>query len=318
MSDSLPNNFNLAIASRDAPIYAKLLGQAGLPGLRIKLISQSQPDAIALQECELLLADPDLALGCLPAMPRLQWLQSTWAGNAPLLSHSKRDYQLTGIKGIFGVQMTEYALAYMLYFARDIPGYQARQQQKHWAGPTHSTLRGRHLGILGVGSIGREVASVCRALGMEIHGVSLRSRDCEAVGRYYDLSQLQEFAGSLDYLLCLLPHTEQTANLVDQTFLNWLPSHCVLINAGRGSLIDDEALCEALRAGHLKAAVLDVFREEPLPDTHPFWHTPNLLITQHTAALSRPELIVPVFIDNYRLWLSGEPMDHKLDFARGY
>lgn len=308
----------LAILSRDAPIYRALLEQAALEGLHIGLCQTMALDAEAVVEADILLADPDLARGSLHGFPRLAWLQSTWAGNAPLLSGPRRNYRLTGVKDLFGAQMSEYALAYMLYFARDIEGYRQRQQQRQWLAASHSGLGGKTLGILGVGNIGKAVATAAKAMGMRVVGMTRGSRDADAIDRYFAVSERQAFASALDYLLCLLPHTEQTTGFVDRQFLQWLPAHCVLINAGRGSVIDETALMDALRGGRLRAAVLDVFNQEPLPVTHPFWDTPNLLITQHSAALSHPQDIAPLFVSNYQRWIRGEALMYELDFTRGY
>ncbi|MDF2178524.1 D-2-hydroxyacid dehydrogenase [Aliiglaciecola sp. CAU 1673] len=306
----------LAILSRDADIYKALIEKASLPDLEIVLC---QSDAIFTpQNADLLIADPDLATPSLDCFPQLQWLQSTWAGNAPLLAGSRKDYRLTGVKDIFGEQMREYALAYMLYFARDIEGYRQRQALRRWQEPSHHSLRGKNLGILGVGNIGKAVAVAAHALGMTVSGVTRNSRDCDAISRYFLPTELQAFASELDYLLCILPHTSETAGLIEKDFLSWLPKHCVLINAGRGSLIDEQSLISALQEGRLRAAVLDVFNQEPLAESHPFWTTPNLLITQHSAAISHPEDIWEIFRENYRCWCEGRPMQHELSFAKGY
>jgi len=115
-----------------------------------------------------------------------------------------------------------------------------------------------------------------------------------------------------------VPNTADTRRLVDAALLRALPARAVFVNPGRGSVVDEGALAEALQQGRLAGAVLDVFDEEPLPADHVFWRTPRLLITSHTAALSAPEEIAPVFVDNYRRLVRGEPLRHRVDFERGY
>ena len=115
-----------------------------------------------------------------------------------------------------------------------------------------------------------------------------------------------------------MPATRDTRHLVDAALLRALPPRAVFVNPGRGGVVDEPALAAALEEGRLAGAVLDVFQEEPLPPGHVFWRTPNLLITSHTAALSDPEDIAPVFIDNYRRLLRGEPLRHQVDFELGY
>ncbi|PYQ92890.1 MAG: hypothetical protein DMF96_31825 [Acidobacteria bacterium] len=123
---------------------------------------------------------------------------------------------------------------------------------------------------------------------------------------------------NLDYLVSVVPTTAGTRHIVDAALLGALPPHAIFINPGRGSVVDEPALAAALTDGRLAGAVLDVFQQEPLPPGHVFWRTPNLLITSHTAALSAPEDIAPVFIENYRRLLRREPLLHQVDFELGY
>jgi phosphoglycerate dehydrogenase-like enzyme len=105
---------------------------------------------------------------------------------------------------------------------------------------------------------------------------------------------------------------------VNRTLLNALPRHAIFINVGRGNAVDESALIQALNEGNLAAAILDVFEKEPLPEGHPFWTTPNLYMTFHTSAISYPEDITKLFIENYQLYLEGKPLKYQVDFARGY
>src|SRR5207247_8117666 len=130
---------------------------------------------------------------------------------------------------------------------------------------------------------------------------------CPHVDAYYHGDARAAFASDLDYLVSVMPNTTGTRRLVDATLLAALPPRTVFVNPGRGSVVDEAALAEALRSGRLAAAVLDVFDEEPLPADHIFWRTPHLIITSHTAAVSVPEEIAPVFIRNYQRFIAGEP-----------
>ena len=119
-------------------------------------------------------------------------------------------------------------------------------------------------------------------------------------------------------MVSVMPATAASRHLVDAALLRALPAHAVFVNPGRGGVVDEPALAAALTEGRLAGAVLDVFQEEPLPSGHVFWRTPHLLITAHTAALSVPEDIAPVFIENYRRLLRGEPLKYRVDFDLGY
>ncbi|MFM7584504.1 MAG: NAD(P)-dependent oxidoreductase, partial [Caldilinea sp.] len=121
-----------------------------------------------------------------------------------------------------------------------------------------------------------------------------------------------------DYLVCSLPHTPASRHRIDRSVLAALPAHALLVNVGRGSTVDEEALVAALQAGRLGGAVLDVFQTEPLPAGHPFWSLPNVIVTCHTSALSYPEDIAPIFLDNLQHFLAGAALNNRVDFARGY
>lgn len=308
----------LAILSRDAWQYHELVKQAHLPELELLWASNKPPLHHDFSSVDILLADPDLAAVELQHCETLKWLQSTWAGNAPLLSHPKRGYQLTGVKNVFGQKMREYVFAHLLYFSRNIAGFARQQAGAQWQSPKFTQLAGKTIGIMGVGSIGKVVAHAAKVFDMQVRGLTLSSRDCDQVDYYFSSQELKAFAQGLDYLVCLLPHTADTSAIIDQAFLACLPEHCVLINAGRGQCINEADLLQALNARQLRAAVLDVFIEEPLPQAHPFWQHPNIVITQHSAAISDPEDIIPIFIDNYKRFKQGKALSYVLDFDKGY
>ena len=136
--------------------------------------------------------------------------------------------------------------------------------------------------------------------------------------RYFHNGDLFEFARGLDYLVSVLPRTKDTDRFVNASLLEALPSHAIFINVGRGNAVDEPALVAALEQGRIAAAVLDVTEKEPLPEDHPFWTTPNLLLTFHTSAISYPQDITEVFIENYHLYMEGKPLKHQVDFERGY
>jgi phosphoglycerate dehydrogenase-like enzyme len=138
------------------------------------------------------------------------------------------------------------------------------------------------------------------------------------VDTYYHGPDILKFVKGLDYLICVLPKTQETNKIVDANLLSALPSHSIFINVGRGNAVDEPALVSALNEGKIAAAVLDVFAKEPLPRDHPFWITPNLLMTFHTSAISYPENITKLFVENYHLYAAGKPLKYQVDFEREY
>jgi phosphoglycerate dehydrogenase-like enzyme len=309
----------LLILSRHADEYHHLIEAAHLPQLAI--VSTTDPADLprSAASCDAVLGEPSLISDVLGQMPALRWVQATWAGVEPLLDPSlRRDYVLTNARGVFGGMMCEYVFGYLLVHERRILEKHAAQQEGRWDPTPPGTLRGKQLGLLGVGSIGAALARTAKHFGMRVKGYTRASESCADVDAYFHGDDRRAFASDLDYLVSVMPNTAGTRNLVDASLLEALPPRAVFVNPGRGSVVDEAALADALAAGRLAGAVLDVFHEEPLPPDHVFWRLPNVLITSHTAALSAPRDIAPVFVENYRRWIAGEPLRHQVDFERGY
>jgi phosphoglycerate dehydrogenase-like enzyme len=237
----------------------------------------------------------------------------------PLLDPAvRRDYILTNARGVFGELMSEYVIGYLLAHERKIIQRLKAQINKNWDESDTGTLRDKTIGLLGVGSIGAEVALTAKFFGMTVRGYTLGSEASAHVDEYYHGSELLEFATGLDYLVSILPNTKDTRKIINADLLNALPPHAIFINVGRGPAVDESDLIEALHQNKIAGAVLDVFEQEPLPKTHPFWTTPNLLMTFHTAAPSLPEDITNIFIENYELFNEGQPLMYQVDFEKGY
>ncbi|GAB2687207.1 D-2-hydroxyacid dehydrogenase [Aliiglaciecola aliphaticivorans] len=309
---------NLLICSRDALDYIEQIEQAKIANLKIQISPKSPGSIINGQEVDVLLGEPELCISALPYCPNVKWVQSTWAGIKPFVDSAPHNFKLTGIKNCFGSQMREYVFSYLLYFSRKIQTFNELQSQQNWSQPSCSQLQGKTLGILGMGSIGVEVAKTAKHFQMEVIGVAKSARKLDCVDQFYGLSQLASFAHRLDYLVVLLPHTNETDKIIDQRFLSQLNEQCILINAGRGQVIDEKALLHALSQNQLQAAVLDVFTEEPLPKGHPFWSLNNLYISQHTAAISKPKEISNIFLENFRLFQNKQTLMHLVDWKKGY
>jgi phosphoglycerate dehydrogenase-like enzyme len=309
----------LLILSRHAPAYARLVAAAALPDLAITAATNPSEASARAGEFDLAFGEPSLLRALVSSMTRLRWLQSTWAGVEPLLDpRLPRGYTLTNARGVFGGLMAEYVFAYALAHERLLLDKYRSQLARRWDPAPPGSLRGRQIGLLGVGTIGAALARTAKHFGMRVKGYTRASEDCADMDAYYHGDRLRDFAADLDYVVCVMPATAATRRLVDDGFLRALPARAVFINPGRGGVVDEPALAAALRDGRLGGAVLDVFNDEPLPPDHVFWSTPNLLITSHTAALSVPEDIAPLFIENYRRLLRGEPLRYQVDFDREY
>jgi phosphoglycerate dehydrogenase-like enzyme len=309
----------LLILSKHAEAYRRLIASADLPDLEI-VASTDPADAVArASDSDLVMGEPSAIRSTLTRLTKLRWVQATWAGVEPLLDPAlRRDYMLTNARGVFGPLMCEYVFGYLLAHERLILQKYASQQEGRWDPAPPGTLRGKQIGLLGVGSIGAAIARTAKHFEMRVRGYTRVSEACRDVDEYFHGDDRMAFATDLDYLVAVMPNTKATRHLVDRPLLAALPARALFVNPGRGSVVDEAALADALSAGRLAGAVLDVFEQEPLPRDHVFWRTPNLRITSHTAALSFPEDIAPVFVDNYRRLVRGEPLKHQVDFDRGY
>ena len=300
----------LIILSRNMDEYLKLIQQANLPNLEI---------AADPVECDIVLGEPRLFQEKLSQLPNLKWMQSMYAGVEVLMDPAlRRDYTLTNARGVFGELMSEYVFGYLLAHEKKILGRVKAQQTRKWDRSESGLLRGKTIGLLGVGSIGIHLAGTAKHFGMTVWGYTRGSRSSHQVDRYFHGNDLIGFAEGLDYLVVILPRTKGTDRIVDANLLNALPSHAVIVNVGRGNAVDESALVEALDQNKIAGAVLDVTIEEPLPKDHPFWTTPNLLLTFHTSAISYPKDIARVFVENYYLYIEGKPLKHQVDFEKGY
>jgi phosphoglycerate dehydrogenase-like enzyme len=306
---------HIVVLSQFAPRYRELIDRRGIAGAELHYattLAEAMPHTGA---AEILFGAPDLLAEALPHCPKLQWVQSSWAGVTPLLATRRRDYCLTGVKEIFGTAMTEFVLGWLLALERNIP---ARYRARVWDDRRDGQIAGKAIGIMGTGSIGAAVARGCKYMGLTTRGLNSDGRDVQGFDDCWATPARLEFADGLDYLVALLPDTPGTDGLVDKPLLARLRGDAIFINCGRGNAVTVEDLQAALASGRLRHAVLDVLPQEPLPEHHPLWQTPGISITSHTAAPTPGDAIVDVFLDNFRRFAAGEPLRHVVDFEKGY
>ncbi|MFV3403236.1 MULTISPECIES: D-2-hydroxyacid dehydrogenase [Pseudomonas] len=306
------------IAEKDHALYARLLGEAA-PDLEVLTSGDSAALARFAPDCPVWLGQPDLLASLLRQGHTPQWMQSTWAGITPLLAAGlPRDYRLTRAVGIFGQVMAEYMLTYMLGHERDVLSRLVSQVERRWDARPGRTLEGRRVLIVGTGDIGQRVAEFLLPFGVTLYGVANSAREQAPFVEVAGLEALPRLVAQVDYVLNLLPDTPATHDVYNAAlFQRFLPT-ALFINAGRGAAVVDADLVEALKQGHLAGAVIDVCRQEPLPQRHPFWTAWGLLLTGHSSAPTSPAAMVRLFVENVQAYAAGQGLRGEVDFARGY
>lgn len=309
---------DLLVLAPDAEEYAPVL-RAEAPKLTLRLAADADSARQFLGSVEIVLGAPALVAAIVNEAPRLRWVQSTFAGVDALTRPGlRRDYQLTGVKGVFGPLMSEYVFAWILALERRLFALHEQQQRREWRDEPYRSLAGLTLGVMGLGSIGAHIAGTARAFGMKTIGYRRAPAESPAVDKVYSGGELPKFLSGADYVVVTLPATPATRHLLGREALAQLRPDAVLINVGRGSVIDTAALVDALGRRAIRGAVLDVFEEEPLPPEHPLWTLPGCYITPHNAATSFPADIARLFLENLKRFEAGEPLAHRVEFERGY
>jgi phosphoglycerate dehydrogenase-like enzyme len=253
---------------------------------------------------------------------RLKWMQVMSAGVDRLSDEILQSpIRIVTTSGLHGTPMGEVVLEMMLMFAKDAPACLQMKQAKEWRRYKPRLLRGQTVGILGLGSIGREIARLCRALGMKVTG--LRRSDgppVTEVDRVYPREQLQQVLGESDFVVLALPLTKETQGLIGERELRGMKPSAYLINVARGAVVDEGALIRALEENWIAGAGLDVFIQEPLPPDSRFYGLPNVIFSPHISG-EMPDYesrATEIFCANLRRYITGEPFLHEVDKVKGY
>jgi phosphoglycerate dehydrogenase-like enzyme len=277
-----------------------------------------------LPDAEILLTmgrlDPDIT----ERTPKLRWVQSLAAGidKLPLETFIKRNIIVTNGKGVHIVQMSEFTLGVMLQWVRNTNKFLKHQQEKIWEQKlSFDELYGKTVGILGAGAIGEAVARKCQAFDMNVIGFN---RSGAAQPHFNEIfsgeNGLIALLQKSDFVVLLLPSTSKTHHFIKREHLQQMKSSAFLINIARGDVIDEEALMEALQNGTISGAALDVFEQEPLPETSPLWTMDNVILTPHIAGATDHyiERAAPIFYHNLKQYIAGQPLMNVVNLREGY
>jgi phosphoglycerate dehydrogenase-like enzyme len=260
-------------------------------------------------------------------MPRLRWVQTTSAGVGQLvrrLGLQGSDIVVTTASGIHAQPLAEFVFGALLYHTKRFARIQADQQAHHWERFSAGELAGQVMAVIGPGRIGREIARIAKAFRMEVWAMGRDNSPARAaelgVDRLFAREQLHEMLAGANCLVLCAPHTAETEGMIGREELMTMPPGAVLVNIARGVMVDEDALVDVLRNGHLGFAALDVFRTEPLPPDSPLWDLPNVLVSPHSGSTADSEntRLTERFIANLGHYLDGDidRMQPRLDTIR--
>lgn len=275
------------------------------------------PKAQDLETIDALFVWKPLDRGVIERMPQLKWISSLGAGVDHLMSDPQipRHIPITRIVDPWLARdMSNYVIMGILMHQRSMDEHKINQQKMDWNRLPYHPLK---IGVLGLGALGGHLAQQLVDLGFEVLGYSRTRKHIEGV-KSFDENEMDAFLSEPDVLVNLLPITSQTTDVLDLNFFAKVRTGTYLINVARGNHVVEEDLVNALDQGQLCGALLDVFREEPLPKEHPFWNHPKIKITPHVASVTSPESAMNLLENNAKRLIKGQPLLHQVDIELGY
>ena len=255
----------------------------------------------------------------------LKWFHAMSAGVDKVIKDFghfflENNIKLSNVRGIHSVAMREYVLSTMLYFEKNIDRWVEQKNNVEWTRIPQSCLLGKEILIYGVGNIGKEVGKVANFLGMRVIGISSSGKNVEDFEKVYKPDMLKQCLNSADYVVIAAPRTAETEGVFDESMLSNFKREAVLINISRGELINEKCLADFLNTDRIRGAALDVFHQEPLPDSSVLWQCRNLIITPHISGYfsNGMALGIECFIDNLKEWQKTGSLINEVCINKGY
>src|SRR3954447_18902580 len=299
--------------------YLDAIKAAGLAGrVQVESLSRREkPSAEQMARTEALMAY-DAPPGLLPAMPKLRWVQAMTAGVEQWLAlpDVPSKLALTCARGTHEESMPENIIGALFYVAKPYAAAVENQKRGEWVRTVAQPITGKTLGILGLGAIGQRVARIANTMGMRVIGTRRRRDPVEGA----EILSTNEVLAQSDFVVLLLPATPETDNFMNAERLALMKPTAWLLNFGRGHLIKDYDLVAAVNAKKIAGAMLDVFRQEPLPADHPFWKTERIIVLPHIGGPhpQRDRFVARLFAENLRCFLDNKPLKELVDRKLGY
>ena len=319
----MANRTHVLLWTDSAAAYLDAIKAAGLAD-RVAvdtLPRKEKPSAEQMARTEVLMAY-GAPPGLLPAMPKLRWAQAMMAGVEGwiALPDLPPELILTCARGTHRESMPENIIGALLYAAKPYAAAVENQKHRKWVQGPAQPLTGKTLGILGLGAIAQDVARIAVALNLRVIGTRRRPQPMANVAEVLPPERTPEVLAQSDFLLLLLPATAETDNFLNAERLAMMKPGAWLFNFGRGHLIKDSDLIAAVKAKKIAGAMLDVFRQEPLPADHPFWTTEGIIVLPHIGGPhpQRDRIVARLFVDNLARFLEGKPLKEVVDRKTGY
>ncbi|SNX53089.1 D-2-hydroxyacid dehydrogenase [Thermoanaerobacterium sp. RBIITD] len=267
--------------------------------------------------------DGDVDIELIKKADKLKWIHllSAGADNMPFKTLKERGIILTNSRGVHKYQISEQVLGYMLMFERGLNTFLRKQLNKEWDRSIRvSELFGKTICIIGIGSIGEEIARLSKEFGMKTIGVRRSGKPSKFIDEMYNDEDLLKAVSKSDYVICALPLTDDTYHMLNKEFFENMREGSYFINIGRGRVVDEKALIDALKNKKIEGAALDVFEEEPLPKNSPLWDMENVIITPHMAGISPYYMkrALEIIKSNLKAYLSEGEFINLIDLSRQY
>lgn len=294
-------------------------------GFALKVLQKNNFCASDIADCEILFGG--FAPSDLKDAKSLKWLQTSSAGVDAYTSddiYPNSNVILTNASGAYGTAISEHLLTVSLMLLRRMPQYIDGQKAKEWKylGKVRSIF-GSTVTVIGIGNIGGNFAKLCHAMGATVRGVKRSATTCpDYIDELFLTQDLDRAIDGADIVAMCLPGTGETLKIMTAQRLKAMKKGALLLNIGRGTAIDQEALIDVLRSGHLGGAALDVAYPEPLPQDSPIWELDSMILTPHVSGNDSldhtTETIINIFIENLKLYTAGKPLNNVIDRKIGY
>ena len=314
------DTIKVLIGSRQEPDIEAMLSD--IPsGVEVHFLPHGDPLRAHIADVEILFGH--IGEDAISEANTLRWAHQPHAGVEGFMypAFKASDVMLTNCRGLYGTQIAEHAFALLLSLTRQIPTQLEFMKAKHWERVPCVELAGMTMGILGLGGIGRAIATRARAFAFEVIAADVEPiNKPDTVSELFGLDELATFLGQTNILMVCCPSTPETHKLLSDAQFNEMPDGGYIVNVSRGKVVDEDALIAVLRSGKLAGAGLDVTYTEPCPPENPLWEQENVILTSHSAGASQHirRRAMQLFIDNLHRYVAGEPLVNVVDKQKGY